>query len=277
MLQCSSWWRWIFPDRWLFKPFNSIVDSRAVRFLPNALFNLVFPDECRVCGERLQTVSRIPVCASCLATPEPFVAEYFCVDCHTPFLNSAPLDENQRCALCRNGLTGFDAVYSYGEYEGSLRKLIHVYKYEGVSPLAKRLGPYLSRALPREQRFDVVVPMPLHWRKRLERGFNQSELLANFVAARIGAPTVNALRRRKATSPQAGLTKAQRRTNVAGAFEIRRKREIEGRHVLLIDDVFTTGATASACAAVLKRAGARRVSVLTLARADRRKSFARVQ
>jgi ComF family protein len=117
--------------------------------------------------------------------------------------------------------------------------------------------------------------MPLHWRKRLERGFNQSELLAKVLSKRTGIPVVNALRRRKSTTPQAGLTRAQRRTNVAGAFEADQRERIDGRHVLLIDDVLTTGATASACAAVLKRAGARRVTVLTLARADRRKSLPR--
>jgi ComF family protein len=173
-------------------------------------------------------------------------------------------------------LNGFDAVFSYGEYEGPLRKLIHVFKYGGVKPLASQLGQLLNGALPREQRFDVIVPMPLHWRKRLERGFNQSELLARFVSKRTGIPLAPGLKRRKRTDPQAGLTRAQRRTNVAGAFEVKGRSDIEGRHVLLIDDVLTTGATASACSAVLKRAGAKRVTVLTLARADRRKNLTRV-
>lgn len=145
-----------------------------------------------------------------------------------------------------------------------------------MKPLASPLGRFLNGALPREQHFDVIVPMPLHWRKRLERGFNQSELLARFVAKRSGIPIAKSLYRKKGTDPQAGLTRAQRRTNVAGAFEVKRRHEVDGRHVLLIDDVLTTGATASACSAVLKRAGAKRVTVLTLARADRRKSLTRV-
>lgn len=167
-------------------------------------------------------------------------------------------------------------MFSYGEYEGPLRKLIHVFKYSGVTPMASKLGSLLNAALPREQQFDVIVPMPLHWRKRLQRGFNQSELLAKFVSRRSGIRVSNALRRRKRTDAQAGLTRSQRRTNVAGAFEVSRRSEVQGRHVLLIDDVFTTGATASACAGVLKRAGAQRVTVLTLARADRRKGITRV-
>ena len=74
--------------------------------------------------------------AACLNEPKPFLAEHFCVDCRTPFLNASPLDENGRCGLCRAGLSGYDAVYAYGEYEGNLRKLIHVFKYGGVTPLA---------------------------------------------------------------------------------------------------------------------------------------------
>ena len=190
-------------------------------------------------------------------------------------MNASPLDENGRCALCRHGLTGFDAAFAYGEYEGPLRKLIHEFKYSGVTPLAGKLAPLLSGALPREQTFDVIVPMPLHWRKRLERGFNQSELLAKDLSRRTGIPVANSLRSRKSTAPQAGLTRAQRRTNVAGAFEANGSERINGGYVLLIDDVLTTGATAAVCAAVLKRAGARRVTVLTLARADRRKSLTR--
>ena len=89
-----------------------------------------------------------PGLPACLHAPKPFLAEYFCVDCRTPFLNSAPLDDNGRCALCRSGLSGFDAVYSYGEYDGALRKLIHVFKYGGVKPLASPLGRLLSGALP---------------------------------------------------------------------------------------------------------------------------------
>jgi ComF family protein len=175
--------------------------------------------------------------------------------------------------LCRRGLAGFDAAISYGEYSGALRQLIHLFKYAKVSTLADEFGTLLSRALPREQRFDVLVPMPLHWMRRWHRGFNQSELLARALSRRTGIPVSNAMRRRRSTPPQAGLTNAERRTNVAGAFAVRSRKAVEGKHVLLIDDVLTTGATASACASVLKRAGAKRVSVLTLARVDRRKTL----
>jgi ComF family protein len=205
--------------------------------------------------------------------PAPLDAEYFCVCCRSAFLNRYPLDEQGRCSLCRLGLNRFDAAYSFGAYEGVLRKLIHLFKYNGLRPLAGPLGAKLALALPSGERFDVIVPAPLHWRRWLQRGFNQSHLLALELRRRMNLPVVRALSRRKMTRSQAGLTRAGRRLNVAGAFRVRRADAIRDRQVLLVDDVMTTGATANACAAALKRAAARRVTLLTLARADRRSAF----
>ncbi len=188
-------------------------------------------------------------------------------------MNRAPLDESGRCALCRLGLNGFDQVYSFGAYEGVLRKLIHVFKFEGIRTLQRPLGALLAQALPRESGFDAVVPMPLHWRRRWERGFNQSELLAREIARRWSVPVCALVRRKKATAPQAGLTGAERRKNVQGAFAVKKDAGLQGMRLLLLDDVLTTGATASACARQLKRAGAAHVTFLALARRDRRAAF----
>jgi ComF family protein len=197
-------------------------------------------------------------------------AEYYCVSCRTPFQNHFPLDEEGRCGLCRTGTRGFDAAYCFGLYEGTLRELVHLFKYGRMKPLAKTLAAHLAGALPRDKRFDVVVPMPLHWRREWQRGFNQSALLARATARRCGIPMLNAVRRTRATATQAGLSNARRRENVAGAFRVRKTALVEGRRILLIDDVMTTGATASACALALKRAGAKSVTLLALARVDRR-------
>ncbi len=244
--------------------------GRGFRGLAELAFPLVFPDECRVCGEVLRGVSRVPVCSRCLGDPQPLAAEFFCIACRTPFLNRFPLDENGRCPLCRLGLTGFDAVYSYGSYEGSLRKLIHLFKYDKIYTLARPLAGFLARVLPREERFDFIVPMPLHWRRRWERGFNQSEMLAQEIAKKWNVPLRRPIRRVKATAPQAGLTNAKRRVNVGGAFAVKQRARFDGARVLLVDDVLTTGSTAAACARVLKRAGAAHVALLALARTDRR-------
>jgi ComF family protein len=247
--------------------------EKAINALRHGLFHLVFPDDCRVCGEPLRKVSRIPVCARCLESTQSIDAEFFCAACRTPFLNRFPLDESGRCALCRLGLAGFDQVYSFGWYEGPLRTLIHLFKYGGVRPLARVFGKYLKRALPVEREFDLVVPMPLHWKRRWDRGFNQAALLAREVARRFGVPVSKVVRRSRATPPQAGLTHAKRRANVRGAFKVKRGTRLNGLRVLLIDDVLTTGATAAACARELKRAGAAHVTVLALARTDRREAL----
>ncbi len=218
----------------------------------------------------MSAVSRIPVCNACLRPPEPFSAEWFCVRCRTPFLNSRPLDEEGVCGLCRRGWTGFDAAYCFSAYEGKLRQLIHLFKYQRIRTLSRPLGEFLAMALPRDQRFDAVVPMPLHWWRHWRRGFNQSSLLAREIARRSGIPVIAAVRRRRSTTSQAGLSNSARRANVSGAFAVRGRRGVRGLRLLLVDDVMTTGATASSCAAALKRAGAAHVSVLTVARVDRR-------
>jgi len=170
--------------------------------------------------------------------------------------------------LCRRGARGFDEAFCYGAYEGTLRELIHLFKYSGMRRLARPLGDLLSDALPRDRQFDAVTPVPLHWRRWWQRGFNQSELLGKVIARRRGIPLIRVLRRGFATRAQAGLTHAQRRENVAAAF--RSRRSVAGLRILLIDDVMTTGATAGACARALKKAGAKSVSLLALARVERR-------
>ncbi len=215
----------------------------------------------------------MPVCRACLSKPEPLAAEYFCIQCRAPFRNAFPLDEQGRCGLCRRGVSGFDAAYSFGFYEDELRELIHLFKYGRVQTLAKPLGRLLAMALPREQSFDVIVPMPLHWRKRWQRGFNQSQLLAAEIGRRTHVPVRRALRRVRFTPSQAGLTNAKRRQNVSGAFRAVKRLALAGKRVLLVDDVLTTGATAASCARALKLAGVQQVTLLTLARVDRRLGF----
>ncbi len=187
-----------------------------------------------------------------------------------PFLTRRPLDAEGRCRLCRAGRFGFDAAFAYGSYDGRLRELIHLFKYGGVETLAGPLGRMLMLACPRHQRFDVLVPMPMHWWRRWRRGFNQAELLAAEVGRRAGLPVQAVVCRRRHTSPQAGLSRRERRRNVQGAFLVRRPEQVQGKKVLVVDDVLTTGSTAGACAEALKQAGARYVAVLALARADRR-------
>jgi ComF family protein len=179
------------------------------------------------------------------------------------------LDEYDLCAVCREGLANFDAAYSFGSYEGSLQQLIHLFKYAKVESLAGPLSRFLVQALPLDANFDMIIAMPMHWRKRWERGFNQAELLAAPIARRFGFSLATNLRRARYTKAQAGLTESARRENLRGSFRLHRPEQVQGKRILLVDDVFTTGSTLRAAAAVLKSAGAAHVAGLTLARVDR--------
>lgn len=244
-----------------------------VRASACASFNLIFPDECRLCEQSLTGVSRVPVCVSCLSLPQPLQTEFFCRSCRTPFLEAYALDGNGLCTICRESQVSFDAAYSFGSFEDSLQQLIHLFKYGKVESLAAPLSRLLLRALPREKDFDLVMAMPMHWRKQWERGFNQAELLAIPVAKRFGLKLATNLQRKRYTKSQAGLDEQERRENLRGSFSIRRPEQIAGKRILLVDDVFTTGTTLREAAEALKSAGAAHVSVLTLARVDRRNNF----
>jgi ComF family protein len=180
------------------------------------------------------------------------------------------LDSNGECAACRDSALNFDFAYAFGAYEGALKKLIQIFKYGKVESLAAPLSRLLLRAIPQGQNFDVVMAMPMHWRKRWERGFNQAELLAQPVAKRYGLKLATNLRRARYTVAQASLGEAERRKNLKNSFAVVRPERIEGKRVLLIDDVFTTGATLRGATAALKAAGAAKVSALTLAKVDGR-------
>ncbi len=181
-----------------------------------------------------------------------------------------------RCGLCRRMEPPFARAAAYGSYESGLRELIHLLKYGGVRPAANVLGRMLAEAvsvLAPEFAADPlpVIPVPLHRTKLRQRGFNQAELIARG-AIKLSASgsrlhlCAGVLERKRDTASQIGLTSHQRRANLRGAFAVAQPELLRGREVLVVDDVYTTGATVSECARVLRRAGATRVWVATVAR-----------
>ncbi|MBN8732645.1 MAG: ComF family protein [Acidobacteria bacterium] len=217
------------------------------------------------------------MCPRCLDSLAAAQSEYACAACHIPLLNGAALNEDGLCLMCSTGASRFDGAYYFGFHEGELRLLIQLFKYRGMASLAGPLSRLLLRALPESGSYDAVVPVPLHWRRRFARGYNQSALLAGELARAMSVPMREALGRVRATPAQSGLTGAVRRRNLRGAFAVRRPADVVGMRLLLVDDVLTTGATLNACAKELKSAGARHITAVTLARADRRPFFRSIQ
>ena len=181
-----------------------------------------------------------------------------------------------RCPVCRRVERPFVRAVAYGSYEGGLRELVHLLKYNGVRPAAGVLGRMLAEAIATlepefEQATVLLIPVPLYKGKHSQRGFNQAELIAKAARKVCGASQrlqlrTEVLQRTRDTHSQIGLTSHQRRENLRGAFAVASAAEVTGREVLLVDDVYTTGTTASECARVLRRAGAAQVWVATVAR-----------
>jgi ComF family protein len=243
-----------------------------------SLFATLFPSDCRLCSARLINISRLPVCEECLSAMRP-IAGGVCSVCGerlaTAYAFSGEYGQ-PRCGLCRRLEPPFVKATAYGSYKGGLRELIHLLKYERVRPAANVLGRMLAEAIADlepsfGERPVLVVPVPLHRTKLRRRGFHQSELIAR-AALKLkpagGRLVLDAtlLERGRETQSQSGLTRHQRRENIRGAFVIAQSDQLADREVLLVDDVFTTGTTVSECARVLRRAGASRVWVATVAR-----------
>lgn len=179
-----------------------------------------------------------------------------------------------RCPVCRRVEHPFLRAVAYGSYDGGLRELIHLLKYNAVRPAANVLGRMLAEALVAlEPELGpgrvLVVPVPLYKGKRRHRGFNQAELIARSALNNLRDERLlltGVLLRTRATQSQIGLTSHQRRENMRGAFAVPSAAEVTGREIVLVDDVYTTGTTATECARVLRKAGAAKVWVATVAR-----------
>ena len=239
------------------------------------LAGLLYPPACAVCAA--DVAPEAGLCAAC-ADLAPRLEPPFCAVCSQPFpAASAALGLHAACANCRDRDFAFDCAVSARRHDGPVRDLIVRFKYRGEQHLRRPLSAWLAEALldPRLTRLpaDALVPVPLHPRRLRERGYNQAEECARALGRRVGLPVWPVLRRARYTGTQTLLSREERARNLTGAFALadgwtarRERRSLEGADVLVVDDVFTSGATVDACARVLLAGGAASVRVLTVAR-----------
>jgi ComF family protein len=238
-----------------------------------ALASLVFPAPCRICTRILDTGTRIPLCQDCLEAIQQPLREPLCSKCGRPVVSAAVAEgiSLPLCHLCRKGVYAFDEARSFGAYTPRMSRAILLLKYGHVTPLgswfAQLLAYSIRKQLP-DFNADAVVPVPLDRARYRERGYNQAELIAKPLAGILGIPFRSYLLVRTRPRPNhLRLTRRERWETVRGAYAPCERAPVDNLRVLLVDDVFTTGATLDACSRALKGAGAARVVGLTVARA----------
>ncbi|HIJ81026.1 MAG TPA: ComF family protein [Desulfuromonadales bacterium] len=234
-----------------------------------AILDFLSPPLCHVCRAFIPDAGELHICPACREQLTPVITP-LCSVCGIPFDGSG---QDHVCGACLTDRPHFDSARAPLLYEGSVRNLIHSFKYDRRThlrrPLAlliiEHLGTFLNAG-----RFDMIIPVPLHRSRLRSRGFNQAILLGSLLAERLSLPMpVNLLDRIRKTEQQVDLTAAQRRQNVKGAFAVIVPERVREKRIILLDDVMTTGSTVDECALELKKSGSVGVSVVTIARADR--------
>jgi ComF family protein len=234
----------------------------------DAALSFLYPEACQFCGEERATVVEGFIGADCRQNVK-YIEAPFCVRCGLPF--EGEITTSFECSNCREMKLQFSSARSVVAAQGMMLELIHRYKYQRAIWLEPFLAELLvRRAAPvlQTEKWDMIVPVPLHPLKRKEREFNQAERLARALGLASQIPVrPNLLCRVQQTRTQTQLSRPQRAANVNRAFACKKdSAALKGRRVVLIDDVLTTGATTSACAKVLRSNGASEVCVWTLAR-----------
>lgn len=235
--------------------------------LLNALLDIFLPPRCHICRVLIPGSGALHICDSCYAGL-PVISPPCCSICGVPLQGAG---ESHPCGRCITTPPPYRAARAALRYEGACRDLIHAFKYRGKSHLRRPLGLLTSQLLAdfrQAHQPDLLVPVPLHRSRLRSRGFNQAVLLAELLAKQWQIPLQRQLlQRTRATIPQMELTRAERLTNLQGAFKVYDSTLISGRRIMLVDDVFTTGSTLAACATTLLQAGCEQVTAVTVAHA----------
>jgi ComF family protein len=231
----------------------------------STLFQFLLPRQCPCC-EKFLGESQNGFCSNCLSEIH-WIEPPFCSICGTPFISEGI--KSHPCGACVTHLKYFTMARALGNYEGALQAAIHHWKYEGRTYLTPFFAEWMAEGLVRywsADSFDLLIPTPLHFQRLRERGFNQALLLVKELSHRTGIPyRKKILQKKKPTIPQVNLSGPEREKGLRGAFHLIGEEELKGKSVLLVDDVYTTGATVNECSKVLLNGGAARVDVLTLA------------
>ena len=258
------------PEKRVFPTIRDFPDS-PLRRVTDGILNLIYPDSCFVCRSPVSRSRDCSVCFRCWnRILDLRISPPWCPSCGLPFFQSGTEPEHL-CGDCNLELPPYGGARAYGYYTSELSRLVQGLKFEGRKNLVELLTPLLANAFittwdPAE--IDHVMPVPLHPKRKRERGYNQAALLGRAFSKRLGLPFhEDALRRIRHTAPQVGLSDSERRQNLTGAFRCGKTDAVARQRILLIDDVMTTGATVAAASQALIEAGALRVSVLTVARA----------
>ncbi|MGR3221234.1 MAG: ComF family protein [Candidatus Anammoxibacter sp.] len=236
----------------------------------NTAIDFVYPRHCFSCDNEIENETERFVCDECKSQIK-ISSENRCLKCGLA-IGLYTTNRVSGCLSCKNMEFRFDAVHCVTAYNGVIRALIHRFKYDRKEVLSVSFGNNMiewSNSCSVMSNVDLIVPVPLFWQKRIKRGFNQSLLIAKSLAKHNSIPiSINNLKRIRNTETQANLTRNQRLKNVKDAFKVKKPAKFSGKKILLVDDVMTTGVTASECARILKAIGTQKVDVLVLARVD---------
>jgi ComF family protein len=244
---------------------------QALRGIGNHLVDVILPRHCYHCGQPIASEGRGSFCDNCWCSIR-LIKPPYCPCCGEPFQSPIALtySPEYRCGACRAQPPPFDHARAIGRYEGPLRQAIHLLKYRGKlrlkQPLLQLAIAHFDAHFP-DTTFDAIIPVPLHRERLMQREFNQAAVVARGLAGHLNVPIVERLLVRvRSTRPQVELSGSERRQNVKQAFAVTNAAALEGKQVLVVDDVFTTGATLGEVARTLKVAGATQVDVFVLAR-----------
>ena len=239
----------------------------SFRELVSAISNIIFPPQCLACAEMLDPQVKSVFCSSCLPKIR-FISGSICPVCGIAFFNSPA--ENHICGNCLTARPHFARARAVASFETVIMDTIHKFKYGRNVVIGDGLGSFMaSFSFPDFDfvEYSLIIPVPLNIKKLRERRFNQSLLLARALGKKHRIPVnFSLLKRHKFTLTQTGFNRAEREKNIKGAFIITDKKKIAGKNIILVDDVYTTGATVNECSKMLKKCGAKDIAVLTLAR-----------